>query len=64
MLNCTGNLTPPASITDNSREMVEVETVSIQWRGEANKGGVAGGVSHWQPLSMAREEEGDSWVIR
>ena len=44
--------------------MVEVETVSIQWRGKANKVEVAGEFSNWQPLSMSRQEEGDSWVIR
>ena len=60
-----GNLTPPASITDNSKEMVEVESVSIQWRGAAaKKVEVAGQFSNWQPLSLSRQEEGDSWGIR
>ena len=65
MLSSTGNLTPPASITDNSIEMVEVETVSIQWlEAGASKVEVAGQFSNWQPLSMARQEQGNSWAIR
>ena len=64
-MNCTGNLTPPASITENnSTEMAEVESVSIQWRGEeATRVEVAGQFSNWQPLTMSRLE-GGSWEIR
>ena len=63
----TGNLTPPASIADiYQTEMAEVESVSIQWRGGRgeNKVEVAGQFSNWQPLSLARQEEGESWGIR
>ena len=69
MVNCTGNLTPPASITENnSTEMAEVESVSIQWREEgeeeeATRVEVAGQFSNWQPLTMSRLE-GGSWEIR
>ena len=68
MVNCTGNLTPPASITENnSTEMAEVESVSIQWREGGEEGAtrveVAGQFSNWQPLTMSRLE-GGSWEIR
>ena len=69
VVNCTGNLTPPASITENnSTEMAEVESVSIQWREEegeeeVTRVEVAGQFSNWQPLTMSRLE-GGSWEIR